>query len=179
MFSRLRQAFIEARLQNLLLLSDSRKCDAIDDRIELLGDEDTAIGFTLYGFGRFKSAAHFQYYLGVIEANCGRTKQANNRWSKVAKLKESPASPDFAYPFLAASRMGAAGAKDSTTRALKTFEAAGDSGNADVRTLNHGLLLRAAGQSAPALAELIKAARESKDAMVQYLATVELGRKAE
>lgn len=169
-----RQAYIEVQLQILLALSAGKKCEGIDDRVETLGLEDKDIPFTLYGFGQFIRAPHFQYYLGVIEANCGLTKQAHKYWAKVEKSKEPSSSPEFAYPLLAASRLDAAAAKASIAEAVKTLPAEGAAGDS-VRALNRALALRAGGDEATSLPQLGKIARESTDPVVRYLATIELG----
>jgi tetratricopeptide (TPR) repeat protein len=170
-----RQAYIEVQLQILLGLSAGKKCEGIDDRVETLGLEDKDIPFTLYGFGQFMRVPHFQYYLGVIEANCGLTKQAHKYWAKIAKLKESPTSPEFAYPLLAASRLDAGAAKASIAEAAKAVPAAGAPAGDPVLTLNRALALRAGGDEATAMLQLAKIARESADPVVRYLATIELG----
>jgi hypothetical protein len=172
-----RRAYIEVQLQKLLALSDAGKCQGMDDRVEALGlNDDRDIEFTLYGFGQFIRAAHFQYYLGVVEANCGLTRQANRYWSRAAKMREPASSPDFAYPALADFRLNAAGAKAQATEAMRTLESAGGT-DPGVRILNRAVLLRALGQEGAALAQFTKAAQESKEMFVQYLAAVELTRK--
>lgn len=172
-----RRAYIEVRLQNLLALSEAGKCERIDDRVETLGlNEDRDIEFTLYGFGQFMRTAHFQYYLGVVEANCGLAKQANRYWSKAAKMKESAASPDFAYPILAASQLNPAEAKPLIAEAMKSTESAGGT-DPGVRMLNQAVLLRASGQEGVALAQFSKAVQGSQEIFVKYLAAVELSRK--
>jgi tetratricopeptide (TPR) repeat protein len=169
-----RQAYIEVRLQTLLADSASGKCERIDDRVERLGREPNTIQFTLYGFGQFMKAAHFQYYLGVIEANCGQARQARKYWAKVAKLKEPASSPEFAYSLLATGRLEGASAQASLTEAANRVpEGSGDS----VAALNRALGLRAAGQENTALAQLSKVAKESADPLVRYLALIELGVK--
>ena len=171
-----RRAFIEVQLQNLLALSEARKCDAMDAHVEALGiSGDQDIAFTLYGFGQFMRTAHFQYYLGAVEANCGLTKQANKFWSKVAKMKEPASSPEFAYPILAASRLDAAAGKTLAGQALKTLASEAGS-DAAVLAFNQAVLLRASGQEGPALAQFSKTMQESQETFVRYLAAVELSR---
>jgi hypothetical protein len=171
-----REAYIEVQLQVLLALSAGQKCDMVRDQIDRLSLEDAGIPFTLYGFGQFTRAAHFQYYLGVAEERCGNAKEAEKYWSKVAKLKEAPGSPDFAYPALAASRLKLPNAQAAAAEALKALQGAG--GDQDTRTLGQALLLRVQGQEAVALAGLGKAARDSTNVLVRYLAMVELARNS-
>lgn len=166
-----RRAYIEMQLQTLLARSRKRNCgDDMQDRIDALGMEDTGIPFTFFGFGQFMRAAHFQYYLGVVQENCGNSKQAEKYWSKVAKLKEAPDSPDYAYPLLAAKRL-----KQNSAPALAEAHKNVDrSGNAANSTFNQALLLRAEGKETEAAAALSKAAQASPDVFVRYLARVEL-----
>ncbi len=174
----IRQAFIEVKLQDLLLLSESGKCEAAESLLFNLGDEDPSLPFTLYGFASFMAEPHFQYYLGVVEANCNRMKEARKYWSKAAKLKNPPSSPEFAYSLASAARLDPAGAKVAIAPALQALATAADRGDAAIRKLNQSMLLRSAGQESQAMTGLREAARESKDPFIQYLATVELSRKA-
>ena len=57
------------------------------DAIDTLGDEDKGLPFTFHGFGSFMKAAHFQYYLGIVEANCQAQKSARKRFEKVSKIR--------------------------------------------------------------------------------------------
>jgi hypothetical protein len=168
-----RQAYLEVRLQVLLALSSTGKCQDIDDRIESLGAEDTGLAFTMYGFTQWQKAPHIQYYLGVIEANCGHSKQAQKFWAKTAKLKEPPASPEFAYPLLSIFRMAPAQAKASGAEgetALKNSPAG------EVTRFNDALMLRIEGNEGAAIAALTRVARGSQDPVVRYLATIEITR---
>ncbi len=171
-----RQAYIEAQLQAILVLSETGKCDAEQAALFTLGNEDSSLPFTLYGFGPFMAAPHFQYYMGVAEANCNRMKEARKYWAKIAKAKIPASSPEFGYPFLAAARLDPAGAKAPATQALKALDAAG--GDASVRKLHQGILQRAVGQEGEAVVSLSETVQASRDPMVQYLAAVELSRKA-
>jgi tetratricopeptide (TPR) repeat protein len=171
-----RQAYIEVQLQSLLALSVSGKCDTLEDRIEGLSLlEDSQVPFIFHGFSEFMKTAHFQYYLGVAEANCGRTKQARKYWSKVAKMNAAPSSPDFGYPLLAASKVDSAQAKGAIADALKTLEGQGAL-DAGLRALDQAILLRASGQEGPAAGQFSNA-QQSNDVMVRYLAEIELTRK--
>ena len=171
-----RQAYIEVRLQNLLALSASGKCEAIDDRVGTIGLEDRDIAFTLYGFGQFIRTPHFQYYLGVVEANCGLHKQAQKYWTNVAKAKASPSSPEFAYPLLASTRLQADPSKTPAAGAAKSlpFPAQEDATGDSVRALNQALALRAAGDESGTLALLAKIVNGTTDIMVRYLAVTEM-----
>jgi len=172
-----RRAYIEVQLQRLLALSEAGKCAGIDDRVETLGlKDDRDIEFTLYGFGQFMRTAHFQYYLGVVEANCGLTRQAEKYWSRAARMKEPASSPDFAYPALAAFRLGGADVKARVAEATKTLESTGAT-DPSVRNLSRGILLRASGMEGAALVQFSDALRASKETFVQYLAASELARK--
>jgi len=167
-----RRDYIEVQLQSILLLSTGGKCDAVEQQVFTLGNENSNLSFTLDGFGRFMEAAHFQYYLGVIEANCHREKDARKYWSKAAKMSNQASSPEFAYSFLAAARLDASAAKASIGKALQTLES--ESGDAQVRAFNQTVLRKAIDPTSPAVGQLSKVARETTDAFLQYLATVEL-----
>ena len=160
-----RQAYAEVQLQVLLAASAAGKCDAMDDRVENIGQEDAGIAFTLYGFGQFTRAAHFQYYLGVVEENCGLHKLAQKYWTRVSKLKEPPASIEFAYPILAAARLNPAAAKTLLSGAAKSLPAEEGAGESP-QALSRAILSRAA--------ELSKIAGAATDPMTRYLATVAL-----
>ena len=171
-----RRAYTEVQLQKLLALSHSGKCEDLDDRIQDLSVHDNPrVPFTFYGLSEFTRVAHFQYYLGVAEANCGRLKEARKYWSKVAKMKEPASSPDFAYPLLAAARMDAPDARQAAAGAMKEI-ASGAGLDGGVRAFSEAVLLRISGQEGPAAARFAEALR-SQDAMVQYLATIELARQ--
>jgi hypothetical protein len=170
-----RRAYIEVQLQDVLRMSEGGKCEGLEARLDRLGDEDRGIEFTLYGFGHFMSAAHFQYYLGVAEANCNHAKEAKKYWGKAAKMKEPASSIDFAYPAMAARRLEPDGGKAVVAQALKAVEVTSIDPN-HVAALTYALLLHASGDGS-AIATLGKIARESQDPMAQYLATVELARR--
>ncbi len=170
-----RRAYIEVQLQDVLRLSEAGKCDGLEARLDRLGDEDRSIEFTLYGFGHFTSMAHFQYYLGVAEATCNHAKEARKYWGKAAKMKEPASSIDFAYPAMAARKLDPEGGKAAVAQALKSVEVTSSDPN-HVAWLTYALLLHASGDGS-AIAMLAKIARDSKDPMAQYLATVELAQR--
>lgn len=59
------------------------------DGLFQLGNEDTSLAFTLYGFDRHMKLAHFQYYAATIESDCHDEKSAKKRWTKVSRMTES------------------------------------------------------------------------------------------
>jgi predicted flavoprotein YhiN len=91
-------------------------------------------------------------------------------------MREPASSPDFAYPALAAFRLGGADAKARAAEAMRTLESTGGT-DPSVRNLSQAILLRASGMEGPALAQFSKTLRESKETFVQYLAASELARK--
>jgi hypothetical protein len=169
-----RNAYIEIQLQIVLALSAAGKCENLTNRIDKLGYEDTDIAFTLYGFGKWIRAAHFQYYLGAIESKCGHTKQAQKYWAAAAKLKEPPSSPELAYTLLASARMNPAEAKASPAAAPATPQPAESD---EAGRFNRAVMLRLGGQEGQALSELSQVARGAKDPLIRYLASIELAHK--
>jgi hypothetical protein len=72
---------------------------------------------------------------------------------------------------MAANRLKSAGAKAAIAEALKAVQSAGSD---ETGALNQALLSRLEGQETAAQSGLAKAARESNDPIVRYLAAVEL-----
>lgn len=105
-----RRAYIELQLQGLREQASRQECRLAEHGFMAIGEEDTALPFTMYGFATFMKEARFQYYLGDIEAGCGDEKHARGRWSKIARSKESIDTANFAFPALSAARLGEAGA---------------------------------------------------------------------
>jgi tetratricopeptide (TPR) repeat protein len=162
-----RRAYIEVQLQRLLDLAHRGKCrDAIAD-LETLGDEDTNVPFTLYGFGAFMKPAHFQYYIGVIENACGEEKSAKKRWSKLARSNEPIDSVDYVYPYLAAKSLGESDAPIRIDAALQALRKAAPSASAPAMAFSQGALLIAAGKRDEGYALLQKSLQA--DPFVQYL----------
>jgi tetratricopeptide (TPR) repeat protein len=167
-----RMAYIEVQLQDILLHSVKRECEAVEKQVFDLGNDNSSLPFTLGGFGPFMAAAHFQYYLGVAAANCGQTKQAVRYWSKAAKLKVAPSSPDFAYPALAAVKLNGSAVQSTVAGALAVLTAAPDQQNA-AAILGKSLLQRASDPGAPVVVNIVNLTSDP-DPMVRYLATTEL-----
>jgi hypothetical protein len=137
-----------------------------------LGNEDTGLGFTLYGFGRFMKQAHFQYYSATIEARCHDDKEAKKHWAKVSKMSESLPSPEFVFPLLAEASIHPDGEPSAIAAALETVRTAlAKAGPASKPALIYveAMLLRASGKGEEA-ASLLQQVAKSGDTMVQYLA---------
>ena len=173
-----RRAYIETQLQKLLSLSRSGQCANALDSIEKIGDEDTNVPLTFRGFKEFMKQAHFQYYLATVEAACRENKNAQKRWTKVASMKETLPSPEFAFPLLAAARINAAEARPKIAAALESVRTALAKADADSKPgwlFLEGMLLRANGEDEQSAARLQEVAKSSKDVSLAYLALVEMG----
>jgi hypothetical protein len=139
--------------------------------IETLGDEIEALPFTLYGFGAFTKAIHFQYYLGVAENLCGDEKAAKKRWGRLTKTSESFESVDDAFAWLALRAMGENGWQQKLAAATQAAHTKAGSGeHADLQFIE-GSLLIAAGKRVEGDALLQKSVK-STDPMVEYLSLV-------
>jgi tetratricopeptide (TPR) repeat protein len=149
-----RQAFIEVQLQRVRVQAMAGACPAALDALQKLGDEIPRLPFTLYGFGAFMKGPRFQYTMAQIEDTCGHKAAARKRWSKIARATSDPASPDFAYPVLAALQLGEPSAKEKLVAAQTVLEkalSAAAPGARGVLLYGQGLLLRAAGQADKAI----------------------------
>ena len=169
-----RRAYIEVQLQKLLAASlKPDQCPNVLDAIDRLGDEDKSLPFTFHGFGSFMKAAHFQYYLGIIEANCHAQKNARKRFEKVSKMKESLPSAEAAYPLLAAAKLNPAEAKSRIGAALESVRASLTSAAGEPRfalLYVEAMLLHASGKDAEAGQRLQEMMGKASDVQIQYLA---------
>jgi tetratricopeptide (TPR) repeat protein len=172
-----RRAYIEVQLQKLLVNSlFLERCAAVLNGIDALGEEDKSLPFTFHGFGGYMKAAHFQYYLGIVEANCQQMKSARRRWTKVSRMKESLPSAEFVFPLLAAARSGSADAQAKAAaglEAVRTTQAADASSRLSLVYLE-GILLHITGNDAEASRKLQEVVRSEGDPTLQYLAQLGL-----
>jgi hypothetical protein len=172
-----RRAYIEVQLQRLMMQTKSGNCRAVIDRLDKLGSEDGGLTFTMYGFNNFMKPAHFQYYMGAVEAFCSEDKSARKRWSKVAKMNDALPSAEFVFPILAEWRLNSAEAKPRIASALEAVRQARDQ-TAPQSTLLlmyiEGILLRIAGQEQEAAKLLQEVVKTSQDVFLTYLAQVGL-----
>jgi hypothetical protein len=171
-----RRAYIEVQLQGLLQRARSgQACPPVLEALGRLGEEDEKLEFTLYGFGAFMKAAHFQYYAGLVEATCHDQKNAAKRWSKVSKLGDAQPSPEAVFPLLAAWKLDPAAAQPKLAAALTTARAAREKAEAVSKTpllYVESMLLYATGQKVSAMSGLAEVAAQSNDVMLRYLAQV-------
>ena len=93
-------------------------CLDVISRLDKLGNEDANLPFTMYGFNNFIKPAHFQYYMGAVEASCNEEKSARKRWAKVAKMNDALPSPEFVFPILAAWKISRCGCPTKTARSF-------------------------------------------------------------
>jgi hypothetical protein len=163
-----RSAYIEVRLQLLLDLAHRGKCRNALANLETLGEEDTNVPFTLYGFGSFMKSAHFQYYLAVVENACGDEKGAKKRWSKLSRSSEPIESTEYVYPYLAAKSLGESDARVRIDAALQALEKTASNDSPPAIAFSQGALLIAAGKTGDGEA-LLQKALQAGDSFVQYL----------
>lgn len=168
-----RRAYIEVQLQRLLGRAYAGRCKESVAGLDTLGNEDTSVPFTLYGFDTFMKAVHFQYYIGVIENMCGEAKAAQKRWKKLAKSKESIESVNFIFPLLAAKNAGEPDARTKIDAAILSLKSAAAGKSPALLAFAQGALLLAAGKKEEGEALLQKAILDG-DSMVQYLSLTEL-----
>lgn len=168
-----RRAYIEVQLQRLLSMAGSHRCGDALAGLVTLGDEDGNLAFTLYGFGSYMKAPHFQYFEGVIAALCGDERAARKFWSKLPKPGPVMSAED-AFSWLALLRTNSEEAKPKMAAAIETLTkrlSAGESSGDLVFAA--GVLLVAAGQREQGSALLERAAR-APEPMVQYLSLAAL-----
>ena len=166
-----RRDYIEVQLQRLLARAHAGKCREMADAIEMMGDENQSVPFTLYGFGAFMRPAHFQYYLGVVENLCGDDKAAKKRWSRIAKTSETFESVDDVFPYLALKSLDEKGWQQKIDAAIKTVHGKAGGGGSPELQFMEGALLMAAGKQAEGDA-LLQKAFYSKEPMAQFLGLV-------
>jgi len=121
--------------------------------------------------------AHFQFYLGVVESACKDKKNAQKRWTRVASMKETFPSPEFAFPLLAAARVDPSGARPKILSALEPVRAALAKADAESKPAwlyLEGMLLRANGEDEQSALRLQEVAKSSKDVLLTYLALTEI-----
>jgi len=168
-----RRDYIEVQLQKLLALGRAGDCGSALDQLFKLGDEDSSLAFTLYGFDGYMKAAHFQYYAGVLEAACHDEKNARKRWTRLAKRSETMSSPEYVFPILAAARLDANPARVAAAlQAVRGELATADVGSQARLTYLEGMLLAASGNSEESLRKLQQVAGSSGDVWLKYLAAL-------
>jgi tetratricopeptide (TPR) repeat protein len=142
-----RQAYAELWLHSLLSAAAPGKCEDLSRRIDNFAPKDKGLPFTFHGFGDLAKQLRIQFYFGLAESLCGDKKAADRRWSRIAKAKASAASPDYAFPTLAASLVDPAGSQRAIETALESVRNGGDSEDKGLRLYAEGILLRAAGRN--------------------------------
>jgi len=163
-----RRAYIEVQLQRLLARAYAGRCPEAMAGLETLGDEDTNVPFTLYGFGGLMKAAHFQYYVAVVESVCGDEKAAKKRWTKVSRSNEPIDSLDYVFPFLAAGRLAEGEVRPKLDAALEALKKAAHGDAKPGVAFSEGSLLMALGKNEEGDA-LLRKSLETGDSFTQYL----------
>jgi tetratricopeptide (TPR) repeat protein len=167
----IRRAYIEVQLERRLIRAYTGRCSEAMPSLETLGDEDGGLPFTLYGFGGFMKAAHFQYYMGIVENMCGDSAAAKKRWARISKNNEPISSVDYAFPLLAA--LGA-GESDARTRIEAALQPPKKASADDPKVLfAQGVLLKAIGRSQEG-DSLLRRSLAAPDTFVQYLSVLAL-----
>jgi tetratricopeptide (TPR) repeat protein len=169
-----RRAYIEVQLQRVLAMARDHKCSDAVPALDTLGEEDENLPFTLYGFGAFMKAPHFEYYRGVIEAACGDEKAAKKTWGKLPKPSEAIASAEDVFPYLALLRTGNPEAKQKVAAAIESLKKKTLTGepNRDL-LLVEGSLLLASGHKDEGTA-LLERTASATNPFVQYLSLAAL-----
>jgi predicted Zn-dependent protease len=173
-----RQAWIEVQLQRLIHMARSGNCTTAMDGLFRLGNEDTSLAFTMYGFDRYMKLAHFQYYAATIESDCHDDKNAKKHWIKVSKMAESLPSPEFVFPLLAAARLDPDAAKPKVAAALEAVRASlahADPPSQPLLRFAEAALLSASGKQQEATSGFHQALN-SGSLMIQYLSLAEMNR---
>ncbi|MDP9169127.1 MAG: DUF5107 domain-containing protein, partial [Acidobacteriota bacterium] len=161
-----RRAYIETQLQRLFFSAGNGRCDQALANLDTLGDENKELTFTMYGFAAPMRAAHFQYYLGLVENACGADKAAKKRWAKLSKTNEPAASLEFVFPLLAARSLGGSDWQRRVAAALQALK-----GDAPATLFARGALLIAAGKHDEG-DELLQQSSRADDPMLRYLSLV-------
>lgn len=158
-----KQAFIEARLRNILDLAHQHHCPEAQSSIEKIGDEDKAVPFSIYGFSSVLKSARVQYLLAAAQVLCGDTKTARKGWSKVAKASGSGSPIESAYGLLASWRLNPQ-AIPALEQALPGLQSS---------PYARGLLLRALGKSDEAIASFKEGMEAAgNDFFLRYLCNI-------
>jgi hypothetical protein len=116
-------------------------------------------------------AAHFQYYLGVVENLCGDDKAAKKRWGRLTKTSETFESMDDVFPYLALKSLEEKGWQQKLEAGIKAVHTKAGAGEKPELQFIEGSLLMAAGKQAEGDALLEKSFRSS-DPMAQYLSLI-------
>jgi tetratricopeptide (TPR) repeat protein len=164
-----RRAYAEVRLQWVLGAARAGKCGEAIPRLETIGDEDKALGFTFYGLGQFMKAPHFQYYVGVVQFMCGGEKEAKKTWGRIPKAGASVASAEDVFPYLVLRNIAGTDAKQKIAAAIEDLKGRIAAGDANPELFYaEGELLIAAGRRDEGLA-LLGQSSKAPDPMIQYL----------
>jgi tetratricopeptide (TPR) repeat protein len=168
-----RVAYIELELQRLLALAAEHKCADVDRLLTTIGAEDKRLPFTFHPFGDLMKGARFQYYFGEAEAACVDEKSARKRFEKVARMKPDADSPDFAYPYLASARLGAAVDASTALEHSQRYLESG-AGSRPALLYNRGLLLLLTGRKMEAIDCFRLGAKAAPPGMLRYVNTLAL-----
>ncbi len=98
-----RLTYLEVRLQKALSLARQHKTEAALEVVGTIGKAMPGLAFTRDGLQPFIDNPRYQYYLGEVEALCGKTDSAREHWLKAAAGR---GYRDVYFAFLAARKLG-------------------------------------------------------------------------
>jgi tetratricopeptide (TPR) repeat protein len=163
-----REAYIELELQRLLALAAARNCQAVEQLLTNIGAYDKNLPFTFHPFNSLMKGARFHYYLAEAESVCDE-KEGRKHFEKVSRMKADMSSADFAFPFLAATRLSA---PSRVSAALEDVQRYLQTANGPVRGalyFNEGLLMLIVGKRRDAVDCFRSGGKASAPGMVRYL----------
>ncbi len=79
-----RQVWVEVKTLQALTQAAAGQCDTAVAAVDGMGAEVPGLAFTKDGLQTFVDAPRTQYLLGQVDARCGRTAGATERWRRVA-----------------------------------------------------------------------------------------------
>jgi hypothetical protein len=131
-------------------LASERRCPGADQAITNLGNEDKNLPFSFFSFGQFQKRLRVQFLVASVEFACVDEKSARKHWEKLSKASADLASTDYAFPYLAQSKLNPDAGKEKLASALEMVNGALASAAPDRRGLllyHKGLLLLAGGEA--------------------------------
>jgi hypothetical protein len=114
-----RQVWVEVKILQALAQSAAGQCDSALAAVEHLGAAVPGLPFTADGLAPFVDAPRTQYMIGQVEAGCGRTPQAAERWNRVAA---ATGVTDLVWAWAAAKKFVGYNKQEWTNRAEAALE---------------------------------------------------------
>jgi tetratricopeptide (TPR) repeat protein len=166
-----RWAYIETRLQTLRRAAASKDCATALPGVASIGAAVPDLPFTHDGFEALVKGARVQYFLGAIEALCGKADAARSRWADVARLSPALDTADFPFPAVAAQSLASKGRKANLAAPIHRIAEAIQAGGLSKGMLAYskGILLLASGNEPAALESFAEGAALQDRDNSQYL----------